>query len=299
MTTDPQPYQDELREINAYSDRIQQDVRNQAPPIPAYCHDFLDASGQREARLVVLLDSRGRAIEADLYYDSTLPGYTQNRMQRMAKNLLAAGYASSGPNIPFYAYDLGQQLDSDAVVNRYARDEGRGSINVLYVAAGIVALFFVVGILFAMLNVLFRSRQEAVAPTATPALVGTFNNAGGGSADAAAATAAAAAAVDPAAVMVQTNNLPASRNANPAIGVNQTVRIRDQLRSFVRSQPGSDQGEPVGFLQDGETALVVGGPVLLAGDSDTIVWWYVQLNDGTRGWTPANTSTLALLEPAQ
>ena len=62
MTTDPLPYQDELREINAYSDRMQQDVRNQAPPIPARCHDFLDVDGQREARLVVLLDSRGRAI---------------------------------------------------------------------------------------------------------------------------------------------------------------------------------------------------------------------------------------------
>lgn len=294
MTTDPLPYQNELREINAYSDRIQQDARNQTPAIPAACHDFLDAGGQREARLVVLLDSRGRAIEADLYYDSTLPGYTQNRMQRMAKNLLGSSYASSGPNIPFYAYDLGQQLDSDAVINRYASDDGRGSINVLYVAGGIVALFFVVGILFAMLNVLFRSRQEAVAPTATPALVGTFNDAAQS-----AAPAGPTATIDPAAFIVQTNNLPASRNANPNIGVNQTVRIRDQLRSFVRSQPGSDQGEAVGFLQDGETALVIGGPQLLPGDSDTIVWWYVQLNDGTRGWTPANTSTLALLEPVQ
>ena len=294
MTIEPQPYRDELREINAYSDRIQQDARNQTPAIPAACHDFLDAGGQREARLVVLLDSRGRAIEADLYYDSTLPGYTQNRMQRMAKNLLGSSYASSGPNIPFYAYDLGQQLDSDAVINRYASDDGRGSINVLYVAGGIVALFFVVGILFAMLNVFFRSRQEAVAPTATPALVGTFNDAAQS-----AAPAGPTATIDPAAFIVQTNNLPASRNANPNIGVNQTVRIRDQLRSFVRSQPGSDQGEAVGFLQDGETALVIGGPQLLPGDSDTIVWWYVQLNDGTRGWTPANTSTLALLEPVQ
>lgn len=297
MTIDPQPYHDELREINAYSDRIQQDARNQTPAIPARCHDFLDADGQREARLVVLLDSRGRAIEADLYYDSTLPGYTQNRMQRMAKNLLGASYASSGPNIPFYAYDLGQQLDSDAVINRYAPDESRGSINVLYVAGGIVALFFIVGILFAMLNVLFRSRQEAAVPTATPALIATFNDAAQSAAPAAAA--GPTATIDPASLIVQTNNLPASRNANPNIGVNQTVRIRDQLRSFVRSQPGSDQGEAVGFLQNGETALVIGGPQLLAGDSDTIVWWYVQLNDGTRGWTPANTSTLALLEPVQ
>jgi hypothetical protein len=39
--------------------------------------------------------------------------------------------------------------------------------------------------------------------------------------------------------------------------------------------------------------------VWLAGDSDTIVWWYVETNAGVRGWTPANTSQLTLLDPVE
>jgi hypothetical protein len=212
----------------------------------------------------------------------------------LAKKLLATSYAGSGPEIPLYIYDLGAQFDRDNVTNRYADEQPQGSLHIIYVAAGIVVLFFVVGILFAMLNVIFRSRQEAAAPTATPpALLATLDDAAAGVEPVATAT------IDPAAFVIQTNNLPPSRNAHPDIGVNDTVRIRDQLKSFVRSQPGSDQGEALGFLQDGETAVILGGPVMLQGDTDTIVWWYVELNDGTRGWTPANTSTLSLLEPAE
>jgi hypothetical protein len=287
MSTEPTPFQRELEQINAYSDELQQNLRNQLQPIPARCYNFPDENGQREARFVVLLDSQGRAIEAELYYDSSLPYVTQNKVQRLAKKLLATSYASSGPNIPMYTYDLGPQLGRGDVANQFAPDRSQGSINAIYVAAGVVALFFVVGILFAMLNVVFRNRQEAVAPTSTP----LASMAGAGP--------SVTPAIDPASLRIETNNLPPSRNANPSISLNMTVRIRDGLRSFVRSEPGSDQGEAVGFLQDGETALIVGGPVMLQGDSDTIVWWYVQLTDGTHGWTPANTSTLALLDPAQ
>jgi hypothetical protein len=293
MTTEPSPLQREIRQINAYSDELQQNARSQLQAIPASYHNFLGENGQREGRLVVLLDSQGRAMEAELAYDRSLPELTQSKVQRLAKKLLATSYTSSGPDIPIYIYELGQQFDRETIPNRYADEQARGSINVIYVAVGIIALFFVVGLLFAMLNVIFRNRQEAVAPTATPPALLTALDATAG------ATPGSTATIDPAAFTVQTNNLPPSRNAHPDIGVNKTVRIRDQLKSFVRSQPGSDQGEALGFLQDGDTAVVVGGPVMLQGDTDTIVWWYVQLTDGTRGWTPANTSTLSLLEPVQ
>lgn len=292
MTPETPPFQQEIREINAFSDELQQTARNRVQSIPARYHNFLDENGQREGRLVVLLDSQGRAVEAELAYDRGLPEFTQSKVQRLAKKLLATSYAGSGPNIPLYIYDLGQQFDRDNVPNQFPNEESDRSVNIVYVVAGIVALFFIVGILFAMLNVVFRSRQEVAAPTATPPALAAASTG-----DAAAPSVTAT--IDPAALIVQTNNLPASRNANPAIGVNQTVRIREQYKSFVRSQPGSDQGEAIGYLQDGQTAVVVGGPQLLPGDSDTIVWWYVQLPDGTRGWTPANTSTLSLLEPVQ
>lgn len=93
----------------------------------------------------------------------------------------------------------------------------------------------------AMLNVLFRSRrkrsrahgdagagrdvQRCRRPKRSPAAGPTGT-------------------VDPAASIVQTNNLPASRNANPNIGVNQTVHIRDQLRSFVRTSRVRTRAKP-------------------------------------------------------
>ena len=48
-----------------------------------------------------------------------------------------------------------------------------------------------------------------------------------------------------------------------------------------------------------DQAIIVGGPVWAPGDSDTIVWWLVQLPDGTEAWAPANTSKLRLLEPVE
>ena len=96
----------------------------------------------------------------------------------------------------------------------------------------------------------------------------------------------------------QTNNLAPSNMANDQLAVGTRVQIRPQLQSFVRTLPGPDQGDPVGYLQNGATATIVGGPVWLPGETDTIVWWYVELPDGTQGWTPANTSKLTLLDPA-
>jgi hypothetical protein len=95
-----------------------------------------------------------------------------------------------------------------------------------------------------------------------------------------------------------TNGLAVSANADATLAVGMQVRIRAGLRSFVRSEPGPESGEEVGFLEDGATATIVGGPTWLPGDIDTIVWWYVETADGVRGWTPANTSQLTLLEPA-
>ena len=78
-----------------------------------------------------------------------------------------------------------------------------------------------------------------------------------------------------------------------------TAVIAEGLRSFVRTEPGADQGQPLGYLQDGESAVIQGGPVWLAGDADTIVWWNVTTASGLIGWTPANTSDVTLLIPVE
>ena len=107
--------------------------------------------------------------------------------------------------------------------------------------------------------------------------------------------------IDAAQLAEQTNGLPPSQNADPNIAVGSRVQIQPQLRSFVRTEPGSTAGTPVTVISDGDTATVLGGPVWLEGDSDTIVWWYVEVDNATRdqGWTPANTSTLTLLRIPQ
>jgi hypothetical protein len=65
----------------------------------------------------------------------------------------------------------------------------------------------------------------------------------------------------------------------------------------LRSQPGADAGIVVGAMSDGQVATIIGGPHMTQGDSDTIVWWLVELEDGTQAWAAANTSQQTLLMP--
>jgi hypothetical protein len=290
MTTDTTQFQ---REINEYSDEMQQRQRSMVQPFPARYYEFMGEDGQREATMVVILDSQGRAMQAMLQFDGTLPTFTQNKVQRQAQGVLSSRFLGSGPSTPLFISEFGEQL-SRIDINHTGEDAQagpEGSVNLLYIALGILAMFLVVGLLFWMLNSLFRGRQEVAAPTATPLAMAQAANVP--------APAAASPTADVMAPSIQTNGLPGSQLANPAIGVGATVQIRQGLRSFVRSEAGSDQGTIVGYLQDGDTALVIGGPTWLQGDSDTIVWWYVELPDGVRGWTPANTSQFTLLDVMQ
>jgi hypothetical protein len=76
------------------------------------------------------------------------------------------------------------------------------------------------------------------------------------------------------------------------------IAIVPGLQLALRSEPGADAGEVVGSMSDGEEATIIGGPRMTQGDSDTIVWWLVQLDDGAQAWAAANTSQQTLLVPA-
>jgi uncharacterized protein YgiM (DUF1202 family) len=65
------------------------------------------------------------------------------------------------------------------------------------------------------------------------------------------------------------------------------------------SEPGPDQSKVIGHIKAGDEATIIGGPVLLQGNTDTIVWWQVQFDDGSQAWVPANTSDVTLLGVAQ
>lgn len=101
--------------------------------------------------------------------------------------------------------------------------------------------------------------------------------------------------VDPS--LEQTNGLPTSIHADPSINRSSRVRVLPGIQIMLRSHPGPSVGTQKGVMQDGEEAIVVGGSYWTEGERDTIVWWYVRLDDGTEAWVAANTSDLTLLEP--
>ena len=95
----------------------------------------------------------------------------------------------------------------------------------------------------------------------------------------------------------QTDELPPSRNADPALEVGVAASVLPGMNTVLRTEPGFGVGEIIGYLTDGDIVLIADGPLAVAGDADTIVWWFVETADGARGWTPANTSQFTLLEP--
>jgi hypothetical protein len=95
----------------------------------------------------------------------------------------------------------------------------------------------------------------------------------------------------------QAEELPPSRNASPALAVGAKAALLSGLNSVLRSEPGFGSGEITGYVTDSDTVVITGGPIAVAGDADTIIWWFVELPDGRRGWTPANTSAFTLLAP--
>ena len=98
---------------------------------------------------------------------------------------------------------------------------------------------------------------------------------------------------------IQSEDLPESRNARNDLSVGMRAAILPGLQSFIRTEPDAAIGENVGTFQDGDAGLLVDGPILRTGESDTIVWWFIMTDDGDEGWVPANTSQFTLLIPEE
>lgn len=110
--------------------------------------------------------------------------------------------------------------------------------------------------------------------------------------------AAGAAALEPASAAPSDAQLPPSQNARPDLGIGMRVAIVPGLQLALRSEPGADAGQVVGAMTDGDVVTIIGGPRTTQGTSDTIVWWLVQLDNGSQAWAAANTSEQTLLVPA-
>ncbi len=273
-------------------------------PTQAHYYEITDARGDQRAALNVVLNAQMRVLHAELWlYDRfSLSESLQAEIYRQAKRVvetdyLSAGHQGNGFKSDFRVLD-GRLLNEESVTHTNPDPRYRAeSYHRLWPYITTYAAAVLVLLLFLLLNrTLLRPDQPAtsVADSASSVALRSAVEEG-----AVAAQAMASSLEDEPMPPANTNGLPPSIKADSRLQVGMTARILPGYRSFVRSQPGPDAGEPVGVLDNSATARLLGGPEWLAGNTDTIVWWYVETESGIRGWTPANTSELTLLEPAE
>ncbi|MCB0123729.1 MAG: SH3 domain-containing protein [Caldilineaceae bacterium] len=284
-------------EMDALDDERDMDHRA-APitPVTSVDADYYTIADNEDwpiAGLIVLLDRRRHAVRAELHlYED---GERQNEYAlHTAQNILSNQYFSqdlvqlqvmqSYPwretlELPATAAAATPETDIMAFLRQYWQPiAGASAIILLVLFIWFIASFF-------------RSPEEIdtveTEPTSAVPLAGSSENAAEDGPAAAAPTTALAGA--------QTNGLPASRNADPNLAVGKRLRVLPNVAVSLVSQPENDQSLVIGFLDAGKEAEIFDGPVYKQGDSDTIVWWHVRLDDGREAWVPANTSNATLV----
>ena len=249
--------------------------------IRADYYNLTDLQGAPLAGLLVLMDRRGRPVRAEIHMSNTSADALYEIAVRQSLRLIEDRYKSDRP---VRLYPLRMQLETDPLsVQPRARASNAGvapppaSANPLLLVG---ALLLAISALFGgwFLNEWFtgdliRSRAPATL-----------------------AVSSSSAAAGPDVLIVETNGLPPSRNAIP-MNVGDRIRLLPEYKISLRTEAGAQAGAIVAHLQDADHMTILNGPIWLQGNSDTIVWWYVRLDNGAQGWVPANTSELTILEP--
>ena len=247
--------------------------------IRADYYNLTDLQGQPLAGLLVLMDRRGRPVRAEIHmHVSTADSFFEIAV-RQARRLITDRYSSDRP---IRLYPLRVQLDNDPLS---VQPQGSGRVMGAVPAQGNM-LLLLVGLLL-VLSALFSGwfLNEWLSGDLTSGRAPFMLSAGSSS--------AAGANDGP---IVETNGLPPSRNAIP-LEVGERIQLKPEYKISLRTQAGAQAGAVVAQLQDANQMTILNGPIWLQGNSDTIVWWYVRLDDGVEGWVPANSSELTLLEP--
>ncbi len=279
--------------------------------INADFYNLTDAQGWPVAGLLVLLDRTHRPVRAELHLNTETTGQTEEMAMRQAINLIEQRYpTSAAPGTRDARVDLRilrTYQERDTVQVGLLPGQPRSSADrppyLVWGVVGIGAVLLILALVW-LVGSLFGGDGAPTTtdlPTRTPVVQSQPGaeqsavqpaTAGDG-----ASTAPGSAVVAETPIPPQTNGLASSRNAVD-FSLGQRARIRPGLTLTLRSQPGADAGEQVGFMQDSQAATLIGGPVWMPGLSDTIVWWYARLDTGQEAWIPANTSELTLLESA-
>lgn len=273
--------------------------------INADYYNLTDAQGWPIAGLLVLLDRKQRAVRSELHLYADTAGQLEEMAVRQAMNLIGDRYHTSAPpgaqdaRLDLRVMRSHQERDTQQVSLHPAPADAQGSRKpyLLWGAIGVGVLLLVMALMW-LGSALFggdKTPEIAGLPTQTPAAqvqeAVTQPQAAATSGDGSSVLPPAENPFPP-----QTNGLASSRNALD-LRLGQRARIKPGYTLTLRSQPGAAAGEQVGFMQDGQPATLIGGPVWMPGLSDTIVWWYVRTDSGQEAWAPANTSELTLLEP--
>jgi hypothetical protein len=289
MSVESAPIPNTLSQIQRSS------AHNDLQPIAADYYNITDASGAPVAGLLVLMDRRQRPVRAELHLHDTTVGASQELAQRQAHLLISDRYSGERA-LPLNV--LRTQMEEERLSVPLSAPPPPSKIPTWLKPATLTLLALIVfGAAGWFLNDLFTGTAENPASSA-PAALDQPDPSADTTTDAGDETSAPAVTATSAGTRIfETNELPPSRNALP-LDINQRVRIRAGLQVALRTEAGANAGEVLGAMQGGDEATIINGPIWLEGNSDTIVWWFVRLDDGTEAWVSANTSELTVLEPA-
>ena len=239
--------------------------------IRADYYNLTDLQGAPLAGLLVLMDRRGRPVRAEIHMHTTAADALYDIAVRQARGLISDRYNSDRP---IRLYPLRVQLENDPLS---VQPQGSRRHTKTAFAPG-PSLLLAAGLLL-LLSALFSGwflnewlSGDLTGGAASPAAAGND------------------------AFIVETNGLPPSRNAIP-MQVGDRIQLMPGYEITLRTQAGAQAGAVVANLQNANRMTILNGPIWLQGNSDTIVWWYVRLDDGAEGWAPANTSELTVLQP--
>ena len=256
--------------------------------IQSHFYNITDGEGNAVGGLLVFLDRRGRPVRSELHLHDELSDEVAGAAVRQGYHILGERYFGNEP-LPLQvreSFALGETLQVTLGDPELAPEEPR-RWPIWQIATAAVSLLVVLGLLWALSSWL-RSGTTATTDEVVPSVVQP-------SSDAAVPTSAAPELPTATPVI----ELPPSKNADATLKIGDKVHIKPGYTLTLRSEAGAEAGEVVGYMKDGDIAEIIDGPILLQGDSDTIVWWFVKMDGDLQAWAAANTSATALLERQQ
>lgn len=279
-------------------------------------HPIKDSNEWPIANLILLLSFKGNPLRAELHLNTDAPAPEGSSSAEAfaldaARRFVAENFSTTNEDaqkLEVRVYHVDQRLPTEHIDLAYVPgppDDDR-SLGPWLMAAAAAILMIVVGVVWGFATLFNRAAVDSVSADER-ALVDVVDLRDSATSQDTSENASeviensgvvsdAAGAVDP--TQAQTNGLPPSNNANNDLRVGTRVRVIPGSALTLRTEPGAESGEAIGFMENAQEATIIGGPHWLQGLSDTIVWWYLRLDDGTEAWAPANDSNFTLLENA-